>query len=162
MNKILKKIMNYPYRGYEWILSNEVAEGKIPHHVAIIMDGNRRYASLNGLKKVDGHKKGADTTEDVIDWCWDVGIKQLTIYAFSTENLSRDSSEVNDLFDLIASKLYKISKDERTHANKLCVRTIGDASILPEKLKQSIQYAHECTKGYTGMYLNVAIAYGGR
>lgn len=162
MGRIFKKTLDYLYSGYERILANEVAEGKIPHHVAIIMDGNRRYASLHSLKKLDGHKKGADTTEDVIDWCWDAGVKQLTIYAFSTENLSRDSSEVNDLFDLIGLKLDKICEDERTHTRKLCVRAIGDASLLPEKLKQSIQHARECTKGYDGMYLNVAVAYGGR
>lgn len=159
---LFKKMLDLVYGGYERGLSSEVAHGNIPQHVAVIMDGNRRYASLYGLKKLDGHRKGADKTEDVIDWCWDAGVKQLTVYAFSTENLSRDPSEVDGLFELIGIKLDEICKDERTHIRKLCVRTIGNKTLLPEKLRQSIQRAHECTKGYDGMYLNIAVAYGGR
>lgn len=134
----------------------------VPSHVAIIMDGNRRFAKKHGLAQYYGHFRGADTTERVLDWSFDLGIKQLTVYAFSTENFERSDAEKNRLFDLIGLKFDKICSDERTHKRRMRVRIIGNIDMLPSSLKSSAKHAEEITKNYDGVYLNVALAYGGR
>ena len=150
------------YGGYEELLANEIKGKPIPSHVAIIMDGNRRFAKKNGLANYYGHLKGADSTEKVLDWSFDLGIKQLTVYAFSTENFDRDDGEKNQIFDLIGIKFDKICSDERTHRRRMRVRVIGNMDILPRSLQQAARRAQDATKNYDGVYLNVALAYGGR
>ncbi|MBU3967709.1 MAG: di-trans,poly-cis-decaprenylcistransferase [Euryarchaeota archaeon] len=126
------------------------------------MDGNRRFAIKHGLSQYYGHLKGADSTEKVLDWSFDLGIKQLTVYAFSTENFDRDDGEKNSIFDLIGIKFDKICSDERTHRRRMRVRVIGNIDILPPALQSSARHAQDITKNYDGVYLNVALAYGGR
>ncbi len=155
----LKRIL---YGGYEELLASEIRGKPIPSHVAIIMDGNRRFAIKHGLSQYYGHLKGADSTEKVLDWSFDLGIKQLTVYAFSTENFDRDEEEKNSLFDLIGIKFDKICNDERTHRRRMRVRVIGNIDILPPALQSSARRAQDITKNYDGVYLNVALAYGGR
>lgn len=155
----LKRIL---YGGYEELLASEIRGKPIPSHVAIIMDGNRRFALKHGLSQYYGHLKGADSTEKVLDWSFDLGIKQLTVYAFSTENFDRDDGEKNSIFDLIGIKFDKICSDERTHRRRMRVRVIGNIDILPPALQSSARHAQDITKNYDGVYLNVALAYGGR
>jgi tritrans,polycis-undecaprenyl-diphosphate synthase [geranylgeranyl-diphosphate specific] len=150
------------YGGYETLLENEIMNKPVPAHVAIIMDGNRRFAKKRGLSHYYGHLKGADTTENVLDWSFDLGIKQLTIYAFSTENFERQNEEKNQIFELIGIKFDKLCSDERTHERKMRVRVIGNMDLLPSSLKYSAKRAEEITKNYDGVFLNVALAYGGR
>ncbi len=150
------------YGGYETLLGNEIKERQPPSHVAIIMDGNRRFAERQGLSRYYGHLKGADTTENVLDWSFDLGIKQLTVYAFSTENFERSENEKRALFDLIGLKFDKICSDERTHRRRMRVRVIGNIELLPQSLRDCAKRAEEVTKNYDGVYLNVALAYGGR
>ncbi len=150
------------YGGYEELLASEIKGKPIPSHVAIIMDGNRRFAKKNGLANYYGHLKGADSTEKVLDWSFDLGIKQLTVYAFSTENFDRNDDEKNQIFDLIGIKFDKICSDERTHRRRMRVRVIGNIDILPPSLQQAARRAQDVTKNYNGVYLNVALAYGGR
>lgn len=150
------------YNGYEALLANEIKDKPVPAHVAIIMDGNRRFARRRGLEQYYGHFKGADTTEKVLDWSFDLGIKQLTVYAFSTENFERDDVEKNRLFELIGIKFDKICKDVRTHKRRMRVRVLGNIDLLPPALKSSAKHAEEITRNYDGVYLNVALAYGGR
>lgn len=150
------------YGGYEKLLASEIKDKPIPSHVAIIMDGNRRFAIKHGLSQYYGHLKGADSTEKVLDWSFDLGIKQLTVYAFSTENFNRDDDEKNSLFDLIGLKFDKICSDERTHRRRMRVRVIGNLDILPPSLQSAARRAQDMTKNYDGVYLNVALAYGGR
>ncbi|MCZ7372827.1 MAG: polyprenyl diphosphate synthase [Candidatus Methanoperedens sp.] len=150
------------YGGYEALLENEIRGKPVPTHVAIIMDGNRRFAKKQGLSQYYGHLKGADTTENVLDWSFDLGIKQLTVYAFSTENFVRNDEEKKHIFDLIGLKFDKLCSDERTHKRKMRVRVIGNIDMLPSSLKSSAKRAEEITKKYNGVYLNVALAYGGR
>jgi tritrans,polycis-undecaprenyl-diphosphate synthase [geranylgeranyl-diphosphate specific] len=126
------------------------------------MDGNRRYANRIGKLTTYGHVKGASVTEKVIEWCYEVGIKQLTIYAFSTENFNRAEDEKQKLFELIGLKFDELCKDERTHKKKIHIRAIGDIQKLPISLQYSIKEAERCTATYDQFYLNVAIAYGGR
>jgi len=150
------------YGGYEALLANEIKDKPVPSHVAIIMDGNRRFARKRGLAQYYGHFKGADTTEKVLDWSFDLGIKQLTVYAFSTENFDRNDVEKNKLFELIGIKFDKICADERTHKRRMRVRVLGNIDLLPPGLKSSAKHAEEITRSYDGVYLNVALAYGGR
>ncbi len=150
------------YRGYEALLANEIKNKPVPSHVAIIMDGNRRFAKKQKLAQYYGHLRGADTTERVLDWCFDLGVKQLTVYAFSTENFERSEEEKKRLFELIGIKFDKLCEDERTHRRRMRVRVLGNIDLLPFSLQSSAKHAEEITKNYNGAYLNVALAYGGR
>ena len=150
------------YGSYEALLASEIRDKPVPSHVAIIMDGNRRFAKKHGLAQYYGHFRGADTTENVLDWSFDLGIKQLTVYAFSTENFGRSDEEKKQLFELIGIKFDKICSDERTHRRRMRVRILGNIDDLPLSLQSSAKRAEEITKNYDGVYLNVALAYGGR
>lgn len=150
------------YGSYEALLANEIKDKPVPSHVAIIMDGNRRFAKKHGLEQYYGHFRGADTTEKVLDWSFDLGIKQLTVYAFSIENFVRSELEKKRLFELIGIKFDKICIDERTHKRRMRVRILGTIENLPLSLQSSAKHAEEITKNYGGVYLNVALAYGGR
>lgn len=126
------------------------------------MDGNRRYAGQIGRAKSFGHAMGAEVTEKVIEWCYEVKVKQLTLYAFSTENFQRPEEEVDGLFNLINEKFLKLYSDPRTHEKEMQVRVIGDRSKLPAFLNESIDRIEKATENYDKFHLNVAIAYGGR
>lgn len=155
-------LRNLLYGSYERLLINEIEEKPVPSHIAIIMDGNRRFAQKYGIASYYGHSKGADMTEKVLDWSFDLGIRQLTVYAFSTENFTRQEEEKDQLFGLIGLKLDEICADERTHSRRMRVRVIGDLDRLPNKLLSTVRRVEEITKNYNGLFLNVAIAYGGR
>ena len=132
----------------------------IPQHIAIIMDGNRRWAREKGIETKEGHKAGAENLEKIAYYCNDLGVKYLTVYAFSTENWKRSKEEVSALMILLKNYLKKFSKN----ANKENVRIkiLGNISNLEEGLKKSINEAVERTKDCTGLTLNVAFNYGGR
>lgn len=155
-------LLNFFIKSYESLLAEEIKEKPLPSHVAIIMDGNRRFAKKHGFAEYYGHFKGADTTEKVLDWSFDLGIKQLTIYAFSTENFARSEYEKKQLFELIGIKFDNICEDERTHKRRVRVRVLGNIELLPSSLRESAKRAEEITKNYDNVYLNVALAYGGR
>ncbi|HJH30522.1 MAG TPA: di-trans,poly-cis-decaprenylcistransferase [Methanosarcinaceae archaeon] len=159
---MLKFIWRILYRVYERSLVQEVVNGTVPRHVAVIMDGNRRYAGRIKRATRFGHAKGADTTEKVIDWSWEAGVEHLTIYAFSTENFNRSEDETEALFDLIGLKFDEMCEDERTHTRRMRVRVIGDTSKVSLSLQRSIEKVEHTTRDYDGFHLNVAIAYGGR
>ena len=147
-------------RGYERLLRREIGEG--PTHVAIIQDGNRRYARKQGEDAPEGHREGADTAEQVLNWCEELGIDELTLYAFSTENFDRPPEEREPLFDIIEAKLYELADSDRVHTNEVSIRAIGEIGRLPERVREAITYAESKTAGYDGFRLNVALAYGGR
>jgi tritrans,polycis-undecaprenyl-diphosphate synthase [geranylgeranyl-diphosphate specific] len=153
---------NPVYSFYERLLKREVLEGDAAEHVAIIQDGNRRYARQRGLSKVLGHSLGADTSEMVADWCLELGIKHLTLYAFSTENFDREEMEKRYLFELIKTKFIELNNSEKIHGNKVRVRAIGRVEMLPEDLQEEICRTEAATRTYERMYLNVALAYGGQ
>lgn len=150
------------YSGYEYLLTKEIKEFRVPEHIAIIMDGNRRYAKKLGMTVWQGHNLGANTTENVLDWCYELGVKQITVYAFSTENQNRSDQEKQKLFELIGIKLEKLMQDERTHERNMRVRILGNIDLLPAGLKETARQAETITRNYDSMYLNIAMAYGGR
>ncbi len=146
--------------GYEKLLSREVSGA--PTHVAVIQDGNRRYANKHGEHAPEGHRAGANTTERVLEWCQEIGIEELTLYAFSTENFARPQHEQEALFDLLCEKLREFADADRVHDNGVCIRAIGDLDRLPPRVRDAIEYAEDRTAGYDDFVLNIALAYGGR
>jgi tritrans,polycis-undecaprenyl-diphosphate synthase [geranylgeranyl-diphosphate specific] len=155
-------LRNPVYLVYERLLKSRILAGAPVEHVAIIQDGNRRYARQKGLTRFLGHSLGADTSEKVSDWCLEVGVKHLTLYAFSTENFNRDDLEKRYLFDLIKNKFEQLHSSKKIHANQVRVRAIGRVEMLPSDLQEEICRTEEATRRYENMYLNVALAYGGQ
>lgn len=134
----------------------------IPTHIAIIQDGNRRFARLQNLPRSMGHRAGAARTEEMLDWARELGIRYLTLYSFSTENFQRDPEEVGDLFNLFKEKFEKVTDDPRVHKDGIRVQIVGDRTLLPDDLRRVIEKAEESTRKYTRYHLIVALAYGGR
>ena len=163
-NSISAKVTNTAYSTYETKLEKEVFSYPVPNHVAIIMDGNRRYAReiLKAENTNEGHEMGKDKLEEVLDWCVKAGVRVLTVYAFSTENFSRKEEEVDFLLNLIKEMMFSLGDDERIHKNKVRVKMIGDKSIIPDGLREAVEYAESRTKDYDQYHFNVAVAYGGR
>ncbi|AFZ74322.1 polyprenyl diphosphate synthase [Natronobacterium gregoryi] len=145
---------------YERLLSREI-DGA-PTHVAVIQDGNRRYARRQGGDASEGHRAGAETTERVLEWCQDIGVEELTLYAFSTENFERPDEENEALFDLLCEKLREFADADRVHDNEVCIRAIGETELLPERVQEVVDYAERRTRDYDRFVLNIALAYGGR
>ncbi|WP_254837993.1 polyprenyl diphosphate synthase [Natronomonas marina] len=145
---------------YERLLEREISGA--PTHVAVIQDGNRRYARKQGEEKTEGHRAGADTTEQVLRWCGDLGIEELTLYAFSTENFERPPDEQEALFDLITEKLRTFADGEEVHDREVRIQAIGETHRLPDRVRDAVEYAERRTADYDELYLNVALAYGGR
>jgi tritrans,polycis-undecaprenyl-diphosphate synthase [geranylgeranyl-diphosphate specific] len=135
---------------------------QVPNHIAIIQDGNRRYAKQLGIDTASGHRAGADKTEEMLDWAHELGIKHITLYTFSTENFSRKKEEVEHLFALFKEKFVRVMNDERVRKYKIRVQMVGDRSRLPDDLREAVEAAEEATRYHTGFYLNIALAYGGR
>lgn len=150
------------YKLYDKWLWYQVKNGAKPEHVAIILDGNRRWASERSLNPWVGHQLGADKIEDLLDWCLDLGVKSITLYAFSTENFSRSPQEVGEIMKIAKEKLFEILTDERIHENKVRVKIIGRPELLPKKLQELVARVEESTEDYDEHFLNVALAYGGR
>ncbi len=133
---------------------------KIPRHIAIIMDGNGRWAQKRGLPRTLGHRAGADTLREIVRAASDLGVGALTAYAFSTENWKRPHAEVSLLMKLIAE--YLDSDMEEMHVNNVQIRFIGKIDELSEVLQHKIEQAQNLTKSNTGLILNLAVNYGGR
>ncbi len=160
---ISKMISDAAYQAYERRLLSQVKSAQVPGHVAIIMDGNRRFARALGLGNPSvGHEKGRDKLEEVLEWCLDIGVKILTVYAFSTENLDRPSEEIQELMRLFAENFRKVGDDERVHKHKIKVQVFGNRELLPPDVKEAITYAESRTKDYSNYMFNLAVAYGGR
>jgi len=132
------------------------------NHLAIILDGNRRYARKKGLFAWKGHSYGAENVSKMLDWCKEFGIKEMTFYALSTENLKREKEEVDELFKLFKKWFVKFKKDKRVHENKVGIRFIGDLSLVPEDIRKLALEVEQDTKNYNNYIMNFCFAYGGR
>lgn len=133
---------------------------QIPEHIAIIMDGNSRWAKSHGVPRARGHEEGGKTVQRVIDLCREKGVKWLTLYAFSTENWGRSKLEVTALMRMLVKYLYErlpemMEKNVRAHA-------IGELYMLPPKAQEALNYVIEQTKGNTGLNAVLALSYGSR
>jgi len=126
------------------------------------MDGNRRFARELGIEPTEGHLKGKDKLEEVTDWCLEVGVKILTVFAFSTENIKRKTEEIDKLMKLFAENFRKAGDDERAHKYGIRVKAMGQKTLLPKEVQDAIAYAEEKTKNYKNYLFNIAVAYGSR
>ena len=132
----------------------------LPKHIAIIMDGNRRWAKSKGKPSSFGHKEGAKTLEKIVRYANKIGVKYFTVYAFSTENWKRSDEEVSSLMDLLKNYLDDYSK--RADSENIKVKVWGDISVLREDLQESIRLCEERTEDNTGVNFNICLNYGGR
>ena len=138
----------------------ELVEKNNLKHIAIIMDGNRRWAKERNLPSAVGHKKGVDALKTTMRACDDFGVKYLTVYAFSTENWNRKPEEVNFLMDLLGQTLKNELKE--MHENNVVISFIGDTTQLSDKLQKILKNAVDTTKNNTGVNLQIAFNYGSR
>ena len=143
--------------GYE---AGQVDMSRLPRHIAIIMDGNGRWAKKRGLPRTAGHKVGAETFRDIATYCQELGIQYLTIYAFSTENWKRPKDEVDTLMNLLEQYLQEaIDTMERDHIR---LKILGDAAALSPKLQRMIARTNDISTHYQGFQTNICLNYGGR
>ncbi|MGE5441003.1 MAG: isoprenyl transferase [Bacteroidota bacterium] len=134
--------------------------GDIPEHIAIIMDGNGRWARKRGLPRAAGHKQGVETVRDIVKACVGLGVRYLTLYTFSTENWKRPKDEITTLMRLIVKSLQ--NETNELHANGVRLSTIGNRDSLPDVVRQELEQAVEKTSGNTKLKLNLALSYSGR
>jgi tritrans,polycis-undecaprenyl-diphosphate synthase [geranylgeranyl-diphosphate specific] len=150
------------YKFYEWWLWHQVENGTKLEHIAIILDGNRRWAAEKTLDPWFGHEKGAEKVDQLLDWCLKLDVKSVTLYAFSTENFNRSPDEIEEIMRIAEGEFRKILTDERIHRNKVHVKVIGRVNLLPESLQWLVTDVENATKDYDEHFLNLAFAYGGR
>ena len=154
---------NILYRLYEWYISRDLKPEKMPKHVAIIMDGNRRYSKLQGnMDVIKGHEIGVDTLEKVLDWSIELGIEIITVYAFSTENFNRPQHEVEGLMKLFVKNFKRLVDHEKIHKNEVKVKVVGKTELIPESVREAIKEAEDATAQYDKRLFNIAIGYDGR
>lgn len=157
MNKPLDYIFPNPPAGLD---PTALDLARIPESVAVIMDDNGRWAKKRALNRLKGHKAGIEAVRETIRCASDLGVRYLTIYSFSTENWKRPQEEVIGLMDLFAKTM--LAEVDGLHEEHVCVRTIGDLSLLPQETRDAFDEAWEKTRNNDGMTLVVAVNYGGR
>jgi tritrans,polycis-undecaprenyl-diphosphate synthase [geranylgeranyl-diphosphate specific] len=150
------------YRLYTWRLSDEVKGLPRPRHIGVILDGNRRWAAANEYPKWMGYSFGADKVESLMTWCLEYDVKALTIYALSTENLTRSKEELDVIFRVISERLEKLLTDGSIQKHGVRVKGLGDLSLVPPEIKEKVLELERVSAAYGSLYLNIAIAYGGR
>ena len=142
-------------------MDNKISEElNIPKHVAIILDGNGRWAKAKGMPRNYGHVQGAKTVEVICEEAYKLGIQYLTVYAFSTENWNRPQDEVDALMKLLRNYMKNCIKTAQK--NRMCVRILGDKTRLDEDIRTRIEELEEATKDNDGLHFQIAINYGGR
>ncbi len=150
------------YDFYERWLELQVRDGPMPEHIGVILDGNRRWARMYGLEPWMGHRAGAKKVEDLLKWCLELGIKTITLYAFSTENFKRTPREVAEIMRLFERKLKELKETDVLKKHKVRVKAIGRVELLPPQLRELVREVEEATKHHNERFLNIAVAYGGR
>jgi len=135
---------------------------KVPNHIGIIMDGNRRFAKRLMKEPWHGHKWGAKKIHEVLGWCRDFGIHKVTLYAFSVENFNRPKREFEYLMNIFEEELERIKTDKSVHSNKVKIRFLGRTWMFPKEVKEKMKQVEGLTKDYSNYEVNFAMAYGGR
>lgn len=148
---------------FESFAINIIKCGPIPNHVAFIMDGNRRFATKSNMDKAEGHMKGFDKLSETLQWCLDVGVNEVTVYAFSIENFKRSKEEVDTLMRLAREKFARLLEErEKLNERGICIRVIGNLKLLPKDIQKTISEAMLLTKNNNKAVLNIAFAYTSR
>jgi len=150
------------YRLYRKWLEESVKSKPLPQHIGVILDGNRRWARSKGIALEESYRIGARKVEELLEWCVKLGIKTLTIYAFSTENFRRKPEEIEAVMKVAEETLNRVLRDERIHRHKIRVKALGRTWLLPPNIQDLLRKLEEATASYDRHYLNIAIAYGGR
>ena len=146
------------YRIYEWLLRRQLRGTTPPQHVAVILDGNRRWARRQNGNPAEGHEAGAALIDTFLGWCREAGIDIVTLYLLSEDNLSgRSTEELEGLFDIITRLAEELAADPA-----LVIRHVGSAEPLPESLRRALSDAERATADREGMVVNLAVGYGGR
>ncbi len=151
------------YRIYEARLESEVRRGAIPHHVGVLPDGNRRFARTSGLASIGaGHRDGADNIERLIDWCDELGIPVITVWALSTDNMNRPADELEVIFKIVETRVEALAERQRRAAISRRIRSVGRRDLLPDSTVAAIRRVEQMTAGNRDGDLIIAIGYGGR
>ena len=150
------------YKVYGRWLKSQIKNMEMPRHIGIILDGNRRWAKEQKLDPWEGHWVGGEHVKDFLEWCLNLNINTLTLYAFSTENFKRNEKEVNELMKVYEKALREVLASDVIKRYKVRVTAIGRRNLLPENLQILIADVEEQSKTFDMFYLNVALAYGGR
>jgi short-chain Z-isoprenyl diphosphate synthase len=145
------------YRPYERRLAAALTPETIPHHVGVLVDGNRRWARAYGTSTSAGHRAGADNVLEFLSWCDEVGVERVTLWLLSTDNLSRPSDELTALLTIIEDLVGRIAA-----TGSWRVHPVGSLDLLPTALAQSLKADEEATRDIEGLHVNVAVGYGGR
>ena len=150
------------YKLYEKYLLQQISNNSPPKHIGIILDGNRRWASSHEKPQWMGHVEGANNTNDILEWCHELKIKVITLYALSEENFDRPKDELDKLLSVIEYKLDELLTDSKIDLYDVNVKIIGDKNNLNNNLNNKIDKLEYKTKDHVGHFLNIALAYGGR
>lgn len=150
------------YRLYEQLLWRQIRQGPTPHHIGLIVDGNRRFARFRGLASNEGHSAGSDNLEAFLDWCRDLNVKIVTLYGFSVENYNRTQEEVDYLMRLILQKLKDYQVDPVIKEQRVKVKVLGRKADLSAEMNEEIVKIESMTADHENFQLNIAISYGGR
>jgi short-chain Z-isoprenyl diphosphate synthase len=153
---------NVLYRLYERRLLREIEHQPLPHHLGLILDGHRRFARSTGVSNAEGYARGADKTEEVLHWCAALGIRTVTLWLLSTENLGRDPHEVGAILEVIEERIAAWVDEGLARRLALRIRLIGNLELLPASAFEVLTRAEARTREHTGMRVNVAVGYGGR
>jgi undecaprenyl diphosphate synthase len=141
-------------------MMEDLDKNKLPQHIAIIMDGNGRWAKKRNLERIVGHQKGIESAREIVKFCREAGIKVLTLYVFSIENWRRPKKEVQALMNLL--KKYIVKESKKLLKNNICLKTIGNIDDMPPSVARILHETVEKTKTCNGMIVNLALSYGGR
>lgn len=158
----LRKVTGPAYWYYEKRLSKEVLEKKVPTHIALILDGNRRFAQSIGLDVSKGHEYGIARVHDLLDWSFKLGIRNITIFAFSMENFERAPHEVEVLLELLIRECQNLVDHPLIKSNHVRVKVIGQKQKFPADVQAALRELETSTATHGGLLLNIALAYGGR
>jgi tritrans,polycis-undecaprenyl-diphosphate synthase [geranylgeranyl-diphosphate specific] len=150
------------YKIYQRWLESQITKDPLPNHIAIILDGNRRWAKYRLIRINKGHLVGAEKAEDLLNWIYEMDIKITTVYVLSNENLEREDSELINIYNLLHGKLCKLRDDSRIHEKQMRIKAIGNVDLLPLNLQRILKVLEEETISYKSMFLNIAVAYGGQ
>lgn len=149
------------YRFYEGRLAGDLDTARLPGHIGVVLDGNRRWAKAAGATTADGHQAGADKILEFLGWCDELGIKVVTLYMLSTDNLNRSPEELDRLVQIICGTLNRLGEGLE-NGNRVRVQAVGAVELLPPALAAQVAELAERTRGVDGVHVNVAVGYGGR
>ena len=158
-----RRMWNFLYQCYEHRLRRQIRAGRMPEHVGLILDGNRRYAREQGFSDPSqAYQMGAQKLDDVLMWCNDLSIPAVTLWVCSTENLKRSRAEVSWILGAVEAKIGALAQDPWIHQRRVRVKVAGRLGLLPLSTVAVIRKAEEATAKYDAMILTIAVAYGGR